>query len=395
MKRIILPLFLFLISCILFGQTNHDYIIDSKGTKYEVDIISISADSVISFTVTNAPGKIRNIRIDHIKEFYLSDQSKWSTNTFNRQEQPDISNNTITNTNDIDGEYLVERAHGIPRDQMLRLLLSNNGIDENSPIEKVQEIVSYYYEHEDELLYGYDVERHRYLVEGVSQARAQRQAEWGRVFTGMVSGLSQVVDNAQRQASAEREAKKAQAEYSRQQKIQERIAADQQAQNIARQSSQEAANSLHSSTSAALPGYAGSKNDLYTSDPAWNKTVDLMVQQHGLEKTSRMVQEMKASNSQAANQSTLSSYQTSYGTGDPDGTILSAITTNRTMIYINVKGGSVTHYAWGKDILGKYNWNFVGSAPITNINMTPYDTQFGKEYSRAANISGLGYVFFN
>jgi hypothetical protein len=119
-----------------------------------------------------------------------------------------------------------------------------------------------------------------------------------------------------------------------------------------------------------------------------------MVQQHGLEKTAQMVQQMKANNAQAS-QTALTSYPASSGTGDPDGTLVSAITVNRTQIYINVKGGSITHYATGKDSLGKYNWRIVGSASITNINMTPYEAQFGKEYSRAANISGIGYVFFN
>lgn len=85
-----------LILCLLFvyplkAQTNTDYIIDAKGTKYEVEIHEISADSVISFTVKNAPGRIRTIRIDRVKEFHVSDQSKWSTKKFyaekNRQEQ--------------------------------------------------------------------------------------------------------------------------------------------------------------------------------------------------------------------------------------------------------------------------------------------------------------------
>ena len=292
-------------------------------------------------------------------------------------------------------EELMEKAHGIPRDHMLRMLLENNGIDENTPIDKLQEVVAYYYEHEAELLNDYDVNRHVSLVEGVSQTRAARQAQWGQALTGIVSAVGQAVDISQQKAKAEREAKQVQAEMQRQQRIQERKAANQMAQEAAQQYSQNAANSLHSSTSADHQGYAGSKNDLYTSDPAWNKTVDLMVQQHGLEKTNQMVQQMRSSNSQASAQSTQSSYQASSGTGNPVGTILSAVTTNKTMIYINVKGGSVTHYATGKDSLGQYKWNYVGNAPITNINMTPYDAQFGKEFSRAANLSGVGYVFFN
>ena len=287
-------------------------------------------------------------------------------------------------------EELMEQVHGIPQDFMLQLFLQNNNIDENTSLEKLHEVIAFYNEHESELLYEYDVERHKTIVAGVSQARAARQAQWGQALTGMLSGVAQAVDVSHQQAKAEREAKQAQAERNRQQKIQERTAANQQALDAARQSSQTASNPSNYTSTVSV----GSKRDLYTSDPAWNKSIDMMVQQHGLEKTAQMVQQMKANNAQAS-QTALTSYPASSGTGDPDGTLVSAITVNRTQIYINVKGGSITHYATGKDSLGKYNWRIVGSASITNINMTPYEAQFGKEYSRAANISGIGYVFFN
>ena len=286
---------------------------------------------------------------------------------------------------------LMERAHGTPRDHMLRRFLQNNDINENTPADKLYAVITYYYENETELLNDFDVYRHMALVEGVSQARAQRRAEWGQALTGMLSVGAQVVDVYQQQAKAEREAKQAQAERNRQQRIQERAEANQQAQDAARQYVQGANRSYANSGNSRQ---VGSKSDLYTSDPSWNKTIDLMVQQQGLEKTAQMVQQMRANKAQSS-QTSQSSYSPTAGTGNPDGTLLTAVTVNRTLIYINVKGGSITHYATGKDGLGKYNWRYIGSASITTINMTPYEAQFGKEYSRAANISGVGYVFFN
>ena len=286
-------------------------------------------------------------------------------------------------------EELMEQAHGLPRDHMLQAFLESNGVDANSSLESLHEAIAFYNEHEAELLYEYDVERHKMIVAGVSQTRAARQAQWGQALTGMLSGVAQAVDASQQQAKAEREAKQAKAERDRQQRIQERTAANQQALAAAQQYSQAAAdpNNFRSTSSS------GSIRDLYTSDPAWNRSLDMMVQQHGVEKTRQMVQEMKARNTQS-NQSSYSTQQTG-SSGPVNGTILMAITTSRTQIYVNVVAGEITHYATGKDMLGKYNWQYVGRASITGINMTPYEAQFGKEYSRAANINGIGYVFFN
>lgn len=416
MKKITLLLSFCLFSCILFGQTNRDYIIDSKGTKYEVEIIRISADSVISFTIKNAPGKIRNIRIDHIKEFYLSDQSKWSTNTFDKEEHLEISNNKVSNINNIDGIYLMERAHGLPRDHMLQAFLESNGIDANSSLEFLHEAITFYNEHEAELLFDYDVERHKSIVAGVSQARAARQAQWGQALTGVLSGVAQAVDVSQQQAKAEREAKRAQAERDQQQKIQERNAANQQAQDAARQSAQDAANRFNSNTASVSSEQVKSKSDLYTSDPSWNKAIDLMVQQHGLEKTAQIVQQRREEAVQESTQASQQSYEWQQNTAQLQNsqlqnaqgqqnsrantgsfsqkTIISAITTSRTQIYITIERGIITCYATRKDDMGRYNWNY-GNYNIRDIKYSPYYLQFRNEYSKTAIIDGVGHVFFN
>ena len=79
----------------------------------------------------------------------------------------------------------------------------------------------------------------------------------------------------------------------------------------------------------------------------------------------------------------------------PDnGTVISAITGDRTQIYILLKDGVVNSYARRKDSLGRFNWTYVNTM-ITDIKYTPYYKQFENEYAKAANISGIGYVFFN
>ena len=303
-------------------------------------------------------------------------------------------------------EELMERAHGVPRDRMLQAFLESNNIDENTSLEKLQEAVAYYYENEDRLLFDYDVERHKVIVSGVSQARASRQAQWGQALNGMLSGVAQAVDISQQQAKAEREAKQAQAERDRQQRLQARAAEKQAATS---QSS-----SVDPSVyTAAANARSNSIQDLYTSDMNWNRTLDLMVRQYGVEKTRQKVQEMRASEIQDRAQAQQQSYelqqksadnqraavttarnQTSLSSGSSGEMITTAITTNRTQIYLLIEGGKVNSYATGKDAMGKYNWKYVGVG-INDIKLTPYGSQFGNEYSRAANIIGVGYVFFN
>lgn len=280
---------------------------------------------------------------------------------------------------------LIEVAHGISSSHMLYLFLENNSIDGNTPKEKVKELIDYYNEHEEELLVEFDVNRHISLIEGISQAKLATKEQ-------ALSVLAQIVDGAQEAAYA-----------AQQQRMNEKAAAQQrQVENAMPQQRQQIAAGSNYSTFDYLPSYSNSSSsgssaslrDLYTSDQTWNSTVDKLAQQYGPERARQMIQQMKQANNQTP-QSGQSSHQATSGTRNPDGTIVTAITTNRTMVYINVQGGSVTHYATGKNTLGEFNWNYVGRAPISSINMTQYNEQFGREYSRAANINGIGYVFFN
>ena len=106
---------------------------------------------------------------------------------------------------------------------------------------------------------------------------------------------------------------------------------------------------------------------------------------------------MRARQSQNEQPSTaLQSSSSSNDGSSPIGTVISAITTSRTIITLQIQGSYVTHYATGgKNMMGKYDWKNIGRSPIQSIRMTPYDSQFGRDYSHAANIKGIGYVFFN
>lgn len=312
-------------------------------------------------------------------------------------------------------ENLMEQAHGIPRDQMLLLLLKNNGFDENTPPDTLQQVIAYYYEHEADLLYEYDVERHKRLTARISQERAEKQAQWGQALTGILSGVSQAVDIAQQQAKIDREAaRQEQEERKRQQQIQLQA----QAAAIQSMTSSTVDPSVYTTTAASNNTRNGSIQDLYTSDASWNKALDLMVQQNGVERTRRMVQEMRAQEMQERIDATQQSYalqqqsannqtaaireaeklitNSSNGISSSNGITTTAITTNRTQLYILIDGVQevVLGYARGKDSLGRLNWTYL-KAPIMDIKYTPYQVQFGKEYSRAANIGGVGYVFFN
>ena len=82
---------------------------------------------------------------------------------------------------------------------------------------------------------------------------------------------------------------------------------------------------------------------------------------------------------------------------DSGSIVIIGSTSSRKSIFLLVHSGSgkVTHYSSGnKDRQGNYVWKS-SNASILDIKNTSYMAQFGNDYSYAANIGGLGYVFFN
>lgn len=311
-------------------------------------------------------------------------------------------------------EDLILKYHEKNNDFTLKALLKNVGvIDNNTSAEELLEVIAQFYQEKD-IVNELDQKRHEYLVEGVSNARAKRRAKAWDSFSQIVTPMLEIpgliaADNARSEARAKAEAAESM----------EKARQYWDDVNAKHQADVEAANQIMSSSgvsTSSTRANSGSVRDLYTSDMNWNKMVDNLNQQYGPEKTRKMVQEMRnqqiLDRAQATSQSSIYQQQAAQNQvaqvremehlvsaqnekNVPDnGTVISAITGDRTQIYILLKDGVVNSYARRKDSLGRFNWTYVNTM-ITDIKYTPYYKQFENEYAKAANIPGIGYVFFN
>lgn len=293
-------------------------------------------------------------------------------------------------------ESLMKQLHKKDTDYAMQLIFKlavDNGVCTQEDFEEFKQD---YLSREAEYLAQFDELRHKALLEAFQQAQNAKIANIVGAVTG-AAGLAQVISNDQKRVDAENEAKAKAAAAASLEKSRQRNAK----LDAERQAGYEATKQAYSNSSSAS-GQAynstsnnGSVKDLYTSDPTWNRTVDQLNQQYGPEKTRQMVKEMRAQQAQST-QTTQTTTSTNRDGSIPGSTVLTAVTANRTLVYIQINSGSITHYATGgKNQMGEYNWNYAGKVSIQNINMTSYASQFGKDYSHAANINGVGYVFFN
>lgn len=299
-------------------------------------------------------------------------------------------------------EDLILKYHEKNNDFTLKALFKNVGvIDNNTSAEELLEVIAQFYQEKD-IVNELDQKRHEYLVEGVSNARAKRRAKAWDSFSQIVTPMLEIpgliaADNARSEARAKAEAAESM----------EKARQYWDDVNAKHQADVEAANQIMSSSgvsTSSTRANSGSVRDLYTSDMNWNKMVDNLNQQYGPEKTRQMVQEMRNQQIQDRTQATSQSSEWQQKSaenqrvsppqhGHANG-VTTAVTTGRTQIYLDIQGGFVQSYATRKDAMGNYNWKYVG-AGITEVSLTPYGSQFGNEYSKAANILGIGYVFFN
>ena len=124
----------------------------------------------------------------------------------------------------------------------------------------------------------------------------------------------------------------------------------------------------------------GSYNDLLTSDPTWNQQVIMSVQQYGVEKTREII------NQQRINQQQLESTTGGYG-----GEIISAVTSNRRAIKIQIRdrkiGGKIVAYSEGGNFAGKQQW--IGTQSLIQKCTS------NLEYKYTAYIKGLGNIYFD
>ena len=304
------------------------------------------------------------------------------------------------------------QCHGKNQDYVMLSIFQLAGGD-NISQEDFEDYSQQYHENEAAFIAKFDDIRHKEIIQSVQQARSQRLASLAGVLGGAV-GIAETIANDVSKTNAESKARAAaEAEASREKSRQywSSIDAERQA-NIAANNQSSTSMAQNQTTS---DNTKGSIRDLYTSDPTWNSMVDKLNQQHGPEKTRQIVQEMRAKQAEDRAQAEKESFKAQQSSAEKQaanvqeaakvvngnantsetnkGDAISAITANRTHIYLLSDGGVILGYAMGKDSMGRFNWNYL-KAQITDLKYTPYYEKFKNEYSKAAFINGVGYVFF-
>lgn len=278
----------------------------------------------------------------------------------------------------------------------MEMIFQLAGGDPNSQ-EQFESFVDEYRANEQSFLSQLDALRHDSLIQAFQKKRNAKLAKLANLMENGIN-IAQFIHEDQKRVDAENKSRaqaEAAASLEKSRQYWQNIDAERQAGIEATKQKYSNSSSTQSSQTYGSSTNSGSVRDLYTSDPAWNRTVDQLNQKYGPEKTRQMVKEMRAQQAQSS-LATQTAPSTNRDGSIPGSTVLTAITANRTLVYIQINSGSITHYATGgKNQMGEYNWKSAGRTSIQNISMTSYANQFGRDYSHAANINGVGYVFFN
>ena len=267
--------------------------------------------------------------------------------------------------------------NGYKDNQYKEIFIANN-LPDNSTEEDVQKLSEYYDQNEKEILTQYDFVRHTEFLEKYNKDKEEANNSLltgvnialNAVATGIAEGQKQEAINKQREA--EKEAQLHAEQQARVAQNKQKYAEFQAMTNRKVHSSDYQSNSSSYNTQ-------GSYNDLLTSDPNRNTAVQQSVQAYGIDATRNAINEAKVYDAQ------------SKATGGYGGQVISAVTSNRQAIKIQVRerkiGGRIVAYSLGGDAIGQQQWK-----PTDGI-ISKCTSNY--EYAYTAYIQGLGNIYFD
>ena len=272
---------------------------------------------------------------------------------------------------------LILQFYGYKENPYKEAFVSSN-FSSNSTQEEIQFLNDYYTKNEKEILAKYDNERFVYYVDMLKGANK-------RSMDAAISGLS-LFANAAAQGIATYNQNKAiekQEEAIRKEQQRAEFAA-RQAENKQKYAEFQAMTNkkVHSSDyqlNTSSYGTQGSYNDMLTSDPNKNMAIQQSVQQYGVSETRNAINQASAYDAQ------------SRSTGGYGGQVITAITSNRQAIKIQVRdrkvGGRIVAYSLGGNATGQQQWrNTDGIISKCTSNM---------EYQYTAYLQGVGNIYFD
>ena len=268
-------------------------------------------------------------------------------------------------------------------------------LPENASQEDLNIIVNYYTQNKRTIITSFDKEVLLPIWRGQRDVEKKKAEKFVNAVSTIVQvaveTTPQIIANIEQQKAIEKQEEAIRKEEQRAQ-LQAMMAQNKQKYAEFQAMSNTKVYSSDSQSNTSSYTTQGSYNDLLTSDPNWNKQVQMMVQQYGVEKTREIVKQKQANDYR---QSIQSSNSSSYNQSVSEKTI-SAVTSNRQQIKIKVRGNSVIAYSNGLDQVGKQNW--ISVVPGAGISRTGagslYSTgNLNKEFSYTANVNGTQIYF--
>lgn len=239
---------------------------------------------------------------------------------------------------------LIFKYNGFSDDPYKVCFIASNLSSDGSK-EEIDKLSEYYAQNEKEILHSFDCNNFLRYITDIAKAKEERKqqmaAGWNILMNATAMGIAA---GKQRQAEIDNQKMMQQAELETQM---DRL----QAKN---KQKAEAFNKMQNSkngTSGKQQAYntQGGYSDLLTSDPNWNKQVQMSIQQYGVEKTRQMIKEGKIKNTQM-----------NATTGGYGGKIISAVTESRQAIRIQLKGNNigdrVVAYSLKAKVGGQQDW---------------------------------------
>lgn len=296
----------------------------------------------------------------------------------------------VNNIHSQESTNLILQYYGYKENPYKETFIANN-LSTDATQEEVKEIANYYDVNEKEILKKFDYEYYVSYSEALNKQREKKREAMAVGLNMIMGAAAQGVATYNQQKAIEKQEKAAKVE---QQKAELAV---QQAKNKQKYAEFQAmtSNKVHTSdyqsrstTTISQSNY----NDLLTSDGAWNKQVQMWVQQYGVEKTREIVKQKRANDYQQSVQTNNNYYQNQSNNEN----IISAVTSNRQQIKIKVRGSVVVAYSNGVDLIGKQNWvSVIPNAGISRIGAgSLYNSgNLSKEFSHTASLNGMQIYF--
>lgn len=240
------------------------------------------------------------------------------------------------------------------------------------------EINNYYEENKLEISWNEDIKEFEKVLIGFAEKSKVNQEKSAALMGALTDAVAQSIA-----VSQQREAIEKQEEAARKEQQRAEYAA-RQAENKQKYAEFQAMTNrkVHSSDyQSNVSSYRtqGSYNDMLTSDPNRNMAVQQSVQQYGVNATRNAINQANAYDAQ------------SRSTGGYGGQVISAVTSNRQALKIQVRdrkiGGRIVAYSLGGNATGQQQWRSTdGIISKCTSNM---------EYQYTAYLQGVGNIYFD